>query len=128
MYAALAAEDGKAVETRRILIFPAVTGWHGLEVEHSSAAIVPFVACFPKSTTAEFCIKPGSIKAKTAGFLEIGRTIWRELRSATESGFPPAADCTPAAKLMIKKKAGCPTFRGFRNVVCLEIGRRAPLD
>jgi hypothetical protein len=24
----------KRWETRRILIFPAVTGWHGLEVEH----------------------------------------------------------------------------------------------
>jgi hypothetical protein len=34
MYGALAGEDGKRWETRRILIFPAVTGWHGLEVEH----------------------------------------------------------------------------------------------
>src|SRR6185312_16441903 len=59
---------------------------------------------------------------KRLGFSGLGAQSGANFARRQSPDSPPAADCTPAAKLMIKKKAGCPSFRGFRNVVRHEIG------
>jgi predicted SnoaL-like aldol condensation-catalyzing enzyme len=118
----------KRWETRRILIFPAVTGWHGLEVEHFSVAHIVPLHVFPKVRLRNSVSGRVASTRKRLGFSGLGAQSGANFARRQSPDSPPAADCTPAAKLMIKKKAGCPSFRGFRNVVRHEIGRRAALD